>query len=286
MVSNAYFSFGSNRFDVVAQSVSYSHKMDIVQSNARRRQTFYPKKWQQRSVNIKLIFDSPQTYMAFGDFLKTYFYAAVSTNGYTALRFVCEHIGCDLNVIPTTDSLTVKVDSVAPTMLLNCKVVNNNAIESQSSVARGRDITPAFFYDSNSVATYDEYAMGQDNVRVRVVDGYAKLGRLFVYTDEYKNQNLSLDRGYYYLHVAYVDVANVNEDMGSASTQAWGGSSDYDYVASGSGFGETGYYVEAYDGYNMVFVPVTLSWICGQRTFIDVKDVGLRNVVASGGKEI
>ncbi len=172
-MANSYFTYGSHRFDVVTQSLSYSQVMSMGDSQARRTQTHYPQKWSQKFVNIKMIFATVDEYIRFGSFLRDYFYAALSQNDYIVMRFVCNEIGADLNVIPEKSSMSVALTTVAPTMTVKCTVINNNKTERAKVLKHGESITDRLFLESHTVDTtteYDRFYIGSDNEhKVRVV---------------------------------------------------------------------------------------------------------------------
>ena len=90
----AYFEHEGNRFNVVVTSFSYSWSLAMKgRSYTRHASVSYPNRVQQSSLNVGLIFRTPDEYRRFGSFIDAYHRRVTNMSKPADMRFVCNRMG-------------------------------------------------------------------------------------------------------------------------------------------------------------------------------------------------
>lgn len=148
MKHNARFVFGPDSFPVVATDFSYGWTMTTsAKSQARHAQVIYPKRVEQNSLSLSLVFPSVEEYLAFGNFIRMCQVGLTSFSDPYDLFFISDSIGSNgvkYSVAIGKCVMQAKVNDVAPTAtltltivrdMLDARIIEYGSVERQKNAA-------------------------------------------------------------------------------------------------------------------------------------------------------
>lgn len=176
---NGYFEYGGYAFPINVTNFQYSWTQTTSGgANSRLFQVTYPKRPEQSSLSVGLVFRDRQEYYEFGEWVRKYHIAAVSAGGQSALKFSCPVIDAHYLVAITNlpMSFTWDMDSAPQIKSLNLVILRDMYDVSGSSTTMIG--TPESMM-GNMVGAWEVRSIGESAYFAKIYDVQKERGSIF-----------------------------------------------------------------------------------------------------------